>query len=223
MQRLAMCVLRLAALMVVSVTAFEAETRAQSDCQDHVQPLQDDEYHKALISVLLGNEEPRGYVMWPATLISAETVVSLHLKDGGWRVRFAWVRDPVWRYKKDSDEMDFHLDQSPEMIERGIPADLASRLVRDWHLVLERTRSESKNTTTTDGVGYVFSADGLSGEDANLRCGIGLLMNRSAVELARYAETSNPISQWSFRVRIRKLLLRIEHDEYDKIPTASAF
>lgn len=211
-----------ALILSIPLAASLFEASAQSDCQDHVQPLQDGSgYLAAVHSVLLPGASPRAYVMWPAMAFAAEAAVALVEHDGAWHVRLASVKDPIYRYKDlpgGKSALDPNVDQVPEVVERVIAESLARRIVRLWHEVLLRTRFESKLTEVTGGVGYVFFADGLSGEDANLRCGIGKVMNESALELALYARASDPISRWSIQKRVERQLSRIERNEYEIVP-----
>jgi hypothetical protein len=189
-----------------------------NDCQNHVQPLEDIQgYYAALEKLLLQDAAPRASILWVPSF-SQESAVSLSEKAGRWYVRTASVDSPVWRWKKDSGRKvpDFHTDQPVKVIEREFPADVAERFVENWRHVLQRTRAERKRWTIPDGEGYVFSAGGLRGQDANLTCGIGHLMIKSASELENYAHASDKISRWGPRVRLQKILSQIERDDYDR-------
>lgn len=221
---------KLLALALSSVIAFATEAAAVScfggeqdcsDCQDHVQPLEDEDgYFGALRRLLLENIDAQVYEIWAPSFLP-EAAVMLYEKKDDWYVRVASVRDQVWNLKDSPDGKsvpDFRTHQPVDAIERVFPAELAGRIVLAWRRVLQRTRTQSKATVTTDGVGYVFGAGDLTGFDANLRCGAGDLMLDVAGSLGLYARAANPISRWGLRVRLRNTLTRIERDEYRKTP-----
>lgn len=189
-----------------------------SDCQNHVQPFSDEVgYVAAMKKVLLGDTEPEAYIIW-ATFTMGETAVSLR-KDGAlWRVRASSVDEPIWRWKDlpDGDSvLDFHTDQPVAAAERELPGDLAREVIDSWHSVLLRTRAQPKSTLAMDGTVYTFHAGDLDAEDANLDCGVGVLMLQIGVSMWKYAR-ADPISRWSLRTRTRRLIARIARDDYPK-------
>lgn len=213
-----MSVLAVAAHANVARACGYGETDC-AECQDHVQPFSDpDGYFSALKTLLIGDGD--AYVIWASTFLP-EYAVSLHRQGDAWRVRLASAQEPVWNWTTlpgGKTVQAFRTQQSVDLRERDFPADLANDLVRAWRDVLARTRAQPTATTTTDGFGYVFSAGGLVGQDANLRCGIGDEMMRTAVDLARYARASDPLSRWSIRVRLQREVGRIERNEYSTVP-----
>jgi len=189
-----------------------------SDCQDHIQPSQDQDGYYAALRTLLVDANAETYVIWMPSFWT-ESAVALQERSGIWYVRLSGVERPVWRWKDldgDRSVLDFDVDQTVMADEREFPKDLAKRIADDWGQVLERTRKQDKSTTTVDGIGYVFAARGRIGEDANLSCGIGELMLDVAGSLAGYAKASDPISRWALRVRLRQSLLRIESGDFRK-------
>jgi hypothetical protein len=217
------------ALAIAGTYADVADAQACSDagsdcadCQDHVQPFADpDGYFAALKTLLVGVGERDAYVIWAQTFLP-ESALSLRRDRDTWHVRLTYVQEQVWHWNDSPGGQSvpaFRTQQAVEAHERELPNDLASDIVRTWRDVLSRTRAQSKATTITDGVGYVFSAGGLVGQDANLRCGMGDEMLIVATDLAKYVQASDPLSRWSIRVRLRHELDRIERNEYAKTPS----
>jgi len=194
-----------------------------SDCQDHVQPLEDEDgYFTALHGLLLGKIDAQIYEIWAPSFLP-EAAVALYVAEGDWYVRVASVRDQVWRTTDTSDGTsvpDFRMDQPVDAIERVFPAELGERIVLAWRRVLQRTRAQPKARVVADGVGYAFGANDLMGFDSNLKCGAGSLMLDIAKDLSLYARARDPISRWGLRVRLGTVLTRIERDEYRRTPAS---
>lgn len=184
-----------------------------NDCQDHVQPLRADkdgvDYYEAVQRMLIGDAPSRAHVVWQLSF-APEEAVSLDERDDGWFVRVARVETPISGGYDEHFRLRIRTGQRVDVVEREIPRELAERVVREWHRVLQRTREEPKRFVINDGVSYLFAAKELRGEDGNLGCGAGYRVLRSAAVLHDYVSAQDSISRWSLRMRLKRTLDRIE-------------
>jgi len=174
-------------------------------------------YYEEVEATLFAGTDPEAYVIWPATTFAAEAAVSIVADGHAYFARFASIEEAIFYRRLNAQAQKPTASPPISIAKERLPQDFAKRIVKVWNAVLVRTHPEEKVSNVTDGVGYVFFADGASGEDANLDCGVGDLMNASAVKLADLAQIPDGGKRHAIQKEIEKILTRIESNDYDRV------
>ena len=144
-------------------------------------PPATEKYGSAVVTLFAGEQQPA----WSFTLLpkmGAESGVLLIANpDGGdWTLRHA-VADQRVHYWS-ATRLELRTEQTPDVDEARIPAEVATRFIEDWRKVLSTAAPEGSTAPFSEGDTWLFVAGDLRVSGLEPTCELGKLM-REQIDL----------------------------------------